>query len=151
MADNYFLHFSVYFMFAKSFDGWQPMATSTLLRVAFLDARSADDTANIEIRWWKSDSHATRFLAGEKMSFRSETSGKCLISSHRHVGVVCLDDSGWNLKDYSGRECFAIVSMLEPTLEFFLSLHQVQLKLRLLDKVCKVLNPFRIATLRVVI
>lgn len=69
MADNYFLHYFVYFMFAKSFDGWQPMATSTLFRAAFLDARSADDPANIEIRRWKSDSHASRFLAGEKMIF----------------------------------------------------------------------------------
>lgn len=92
MADNYFLHISVYFMFAKSFDGWQPMATSTLLCAAFLDARSADDTANIEIRRWKSDSHATRFLAGEKMIFRREVSGRNVISSHRHVGVVYLDN-----------------------------------------------------------
>lgn len=85
MADNYFVHISVYFMFAKSFDGWQPMATSTLLRAAFLDARSADDTANVEIWRWKSDSHATRFLAGEKMSFHGDVSGRFLISSHRHV------------------------------------------------------------------
>jgi hypothetical protein len=50
MVNNYFL---LYFMSlgpAQSFVCWIALATKTLLRVAFLDARRANDIEDIKIR-----------------------------------------------------------------------------------------------------
>lgn len=56
----------MYFVLAKSFDGWVSLATEALLRSAFFDASFADNIKDIKILRWQSNCDAACFLTGKK-------------------------------------------------------------------------------------